>query len=81
MDHAVVSLQSVLVVLASGVARGGGLRSLRLPPMVGYSSPASRSARTRSAWSRTASEIRVLAEIGVRVPDVLHRPGVQPAAS
>ena len=36
MDHAVVSLQSVLVVLASAVAAVAICRSLALPPMIGY---------------------------------------------
>src|SRR5260370_34238108 len=36
MDHAAVSLQSVLVLLASSVAAVALCRSLRLPPIVGY---------------------------------------------
>jgi CPA2 family monovalent cation:H+ antiporter-2 len=36
MDHAVVSLQSVLFVLASAVAAVAICRSLALPPMIGY---------------------------------------------
>src|SRR5918994_26296 len=36
MDHAVVSLQSVLIVLACGVAAVVVCRSLHLPAMIGY---------------------------------------------
>src|SRR5438445_7817666 len=36
MDSAVVSLQSVLVLLASGVLAVALCRSLQLPPMIGY---------------------------------------------
>src|SRR5262245_41407833 len=36
MDHAADSLQSVLILLASGVAAVVVCRSLRLPPMIGY---------------------------------------------
>src|SRR4249920_2852362 len=36
MDHSAISLQSVLVLLASSVLAVALCRSLRLPPMIGY---------------------------------------------
>jgi CPA2 family monovalent cation:H+ antiporter-2 len=71
MDTA-VSLQSVLVLLASAVVAVALCRSLRLPPIVGYLAPGSRSDRTpRPALQpRRAAPPRRLRR---RVPHVLDR--------
>jgi monovalent cation:H+ antiporter-2, CPA2 family len=65
MDHAVVSLQSVLLVLASSVLAVVASRSLRLPPMVGYLVTGVALGPHVFGLVSERGEIRVLAEMGV----------------
>src|SRR4026207_2132897 len=66
MDYAVVSLRSVLLVLACAVAAVAICRSLRLPAMVGYlvTGPAP-GPFARGLVSPEREDTRLLAEIGV----------------
>jgi K+:H+ antiporter len=66
MDHAVVSLQSVLIVLACGVAAVVICRSLRLPAMIGYLvTGLALGPYALGLVSSQREETRLLAEIGV----------------
>src|SRR5687767_8670059 len=65
MDHSVVSLQSVLLVLASSVLAVVASRSLRLPPMVGYLLAGLALGPHAFGLVSERGEIRVLAEMGV----------------
>src|SRR5688572_13652084 len=66
MDHAVVSLQAVLIVLACGVAAVVICRSLRLPVMIGYLvTGLALGPYALGLLSSEREETRLLAEIGV----------------
>jgi K+:H+ antiporter len=65
MDHAVVSLQSVLVLLASGVIAVAICRTLRLPPMVGYLATGLALGPHALGLVSDREETRLLAEFGV----------------
>ncbi len=65
MDHAVVSLQSVLVVLASAVAAVAICRSLALPPMIGYLVTGLALGPHALGLVPGRGEMQVLAEFGV----------------
>src|SRR5262245_24469370 len=65
MDHAVVSLQSVLFVLACAVAAVVICRSLRLPAMIGYLVTGLALGPYALGWVSEREETRLLAEIGV----------------
>src|ERR671914_559767 len=66
MDHAVVSLQSVLIVLACAVAAVVICRSLRLPAMIGYLvTGVALGPHALGLVSSDREETRLLAEIGV----------------
>jgi CPA2 family monovalent cation:H+ antiporter-2 len=65
MDHAVVSLQSVLVVLACGVAAVVICRSLRLPAMIGYLVTGLALGPHALGLVSDREEMRLLAEFGV----------------
>ena len=66
MDHSVVSLQSVLLVLACGVAAVAICRSLALPPMIGYLVTGLALGPHALGWvSSEREETRLLAEVGV----------------
>src|SRR5918992_4481517 len=66
MDHAVVSLQSVLIVLACGVAAVVICRSLELPAMIGYLVTGLALGPHALGWASSEREdTRLLAEIGV----------------
>jgi len=65
MDHAVVSLQSVLVLLACGVAAVVVCRSLALPPMVGYLVTGLALGPHALGLVSDRDETRLLAEFGV----------------
>jgi len=65
MDHAVVSLQSVLIVLACGVAAVVICRSVRLPPMVGYLLTGLALGPHALGLVSDRDETRLLAEFGV----------------
>ena len=59
MDSAVVSLQSVLVLLASSVLAVAVCRSLQLPPLIGYLSDQSMQEVSRAVGvNRIRREIR-----------------------
>src|SRR5712664_4305537 len=64
MDHA-VSLQSVLVLLASSVAAVALCRSLRLPPIVGYLATGLALGPHAAGLVSDREETRHLAEFGV----------------
>src|SRR6185295_11036514 len=66
MDHAVVSLQSVLIVLACAVAAVVICRSLRLPAMIGYLvTGLALGPYALGLVSSEREDTRLLAEIGV----------------
>src|SRR5712692_3249743 len=65
MDHAAVSLQSVLVLLASSVAAVALCRSLRLPPIVGYLATGLALGPHAAGLVSNREETRHLAEFGV----------------
>jgi monovalent cation:H+ antiporter-2, CPA2 family len=65
MDHAVVSLQSVLVLLASGVVAVVICRSLSLPPMTGYLLTGLALGPHALGLVSDREETRLLAEFGV----------------
>jgi CPA2 family monovalent cation:H+ antiporter-2 len=65
MDHAVVSLQSVLVLLASGVVAVVICRSLSLPPMIGYLLTGLALGPHALGLVSDREETRLLAEFGV----------------
>src|SRR5712692_7807753 len=65
MDHAAVSLQSVLVLLASSVAAVALCRSLRLPPIVGYLATGLALGPHAAGLVSNREETRHLAEVGV----------------
>src|SRR6185503_5121778 len=66
MDHAVVSLQSVLLVLACAVAAVVICRSLRLPAMIGYLvTGLALGPYALGLVSGEREDTRLLAEIGV----------------
>src|SRR5690349_14155026 len=65
MDHAVVSLQSVLVLLASGVLAVVVCRSLSLPPMLGYLLTGLALGPHALGLVSDREETRLLAEFGV----------------
>src|ERR687896_1775645 len=66
MDHAVVSLQSVLIVLACGVFAVVLCRSLRLPAMIGYlATGLALGPHALGLVSSEREETRLLAEVGV----------------
>src|SRR5687767_12145865 len=65
MDHAVVSLQSVLVLLASGVLAVVVCRSLRLPPIIGYLITGLALGPHALGLVSDREETRLLAEFGV----------------
>ena len=66
MDHAVVSLQSVLLLLACGVGAVAICRSLALPPMIGYLvTGLALGPYALGLVSSEREETRLLAEIGV----------------
>src|SRR5688572_21923555 len=65
MDHAVVSLQSVLVLLASGVLAVVVCRSLRLPPIIGYLATGLALGPHALGLVSDRDETRLLAEFGV----------------
>jgi CPA2 family monovalent cation:H+ antiporter-2 len=65
MDHAVVSLQSVLIVLACGVAAVVICRSLQLPAMIGYLATGLALGPHALGLVINREETRLLAEFGV----------------
>src|SRR6185503_16870845 len=66
MDHAAVSLQSVLIVLACAVVAVVACRSLRLPAMIGYLvTGLALGPHALQLLSPEREETRLLAEIGV----------------
>jgi CPA2 family monovalent cation:H+ antiporter-2 len=65
MDHAVVSLQSVLIVLAFGVAAVVICRSLHLPAMIGYLVTGLVLGPHALGLVSDRAEMRLLAEFGV----------------
>ena len=65
MDHAVVPLQSVLVMLACGVLAVVICRSLQLPPMVGYLATGLMLGPHAAGLVADQEETRTLAEFGV----------------
>jgi CPA2 family monovalent cation:H+ antiporter-2 len=66
MDHAAVSLQTVLILLACGVAAVVICRSLRLPAMIGYLvTGLALGPHALGLVSSEREETRLLAEIGV----------------
>lgn len=65
MDYAVVSLQSVLIVLACGVAAVVACSRLRLPPMVGYLVTGLALGPHALGLFSDREEMRLLAEFGV----------------
>ena len=65
MDHAVVPLQSVLVMLACGVLAVVICRSLQLPPMVGYLATGLVLGPHAAGLVADQEETRTLAEFGV----------------
>src|SRR5438094_2751893 len=65
MDSAVVSLQSVLVLLASSVLAVAVCRSLQLPPLIGYLATGLALGPHALALVSDIEETRRLAEFGV----------------
>src|SRR2546426_8552750 len=65
MDSAVVSLQSVLVLLASSVLAVAVCRSLQLPPLIGYLATGLALGPRALALVSDSEEPRRLAEFGV----------------
>src|SRR5437868_2866996 len=65
MDHAVVSVQSVLVLLASGVLAVVVCRRLHLPPMIGYLITGLALGPHALGLVSDREETRLLAEFGV----------------
>jgi CPA2 family monovalent cation:H+ antiporter-2 len=65
MDHAVVSLQSVLVLLAFAVAAVVVCRSVALPPMVGYLATGLALGPHALGFVSDRAEMHLLAEFGV----------------
>ena len=65
MDHAIVSLQSVLVLLASAVLAVALCRTFRLPPMIGYLVTGLALGPHGAGLVSDREETQVLAEFGV----------------
>jgi CPA2 family monovalent cation:H+ antiporter-2 len=65
MDHAVVSLQAVLIVLASSVLAVVACRSLHLPPIIGYLLTGIALGPHALGLVSDRAEIHALAEMGV----------------
>ena len=77
----IAALQSVLILLASSVLAVAACRSLRLPPMIGYLVTGLALGPHALGVVSEREETQPPRRVRRGVPDVLDRPGVQPAAS